>query len=228
MQITMFLTLGLLVVPAQVIGVWGSGLLLVSFLAFVARPVSVFAALIGSGLNWRDKALVAWVGLRGATPIILATFPLLAGVGQATRIFDLVFFVVTISVLLKATSLRRVAIGLGVDVPPTPRRRYPLEFVRTSGVKSDLMEVPVPSDSAAIGRAIVELGLPKGTLVVLLGRGKEFLIPSGSTIVEQGDSLLVLADRESLRETRRILHVCAAVADTDVPRGNSGIEEGRP
>lgn len=221
MQIVMFLTLGLLVVPARVVAVWSSGLLLVLFLAFVARPITVFAGLIGSGLNWRDKALVAWVGLRGATPIILATFPLLAGVSQATRIFDLVFFVVTISVLLKATSLRRVATWLAVDVPPTPRRRYPLEFVRTHGVKSDLMELPVPSDSAAIGHAIVELGLPKGALVVLLGRGREFLIPSGGTVLEQGDSLLVLADRESLRETKRILHLHPAAAGTPQAKSDS-------
>jgi cell volume regulation protein A len=217
MQIAMFLTLGLLVVPSRVMGGWGSGLLLVLFLAAVARPISVFVCLLGSGLQWRDKALVAWVGLRGATPIILATFPLLAGVEWSTRIFDLVFFVVTISLLLKSMLLPGVATWLGVTVPPTPRRRYPLEFVRTSGVKSDLMELPVPHDSAAIGHAIVELGLPKGTLVVLLGRGTEFLIPSGSTILEQGDSLLVLADRESLRETRRILHLRLPAQDAAIP-----------
>ena len=216
MQIGMFLTLGLLAVPTRVISVWSSGLLLVLFLALVARPVSVFVSLIRSGLEWRDKAAAAWVGLRGATPIVLATIPLLARIDQATRIFDLVFFVVTISVLLKAISLPRVAAWLGVTVPPTRRRRYPLEFVRTHGIKTDLMELAVPSDSAALGRAIVELGLPKGTLVVLLGRGNEFIIPSGGTVLEHGDSLLVLADRESLRETRRILHVRPAEV-TPVP-----------
>ena len=162
MQIVMFLTLGLMVVPSRVMGGWSSGFLLVLFLAVVARPASVFVCLLRSGLTWRDKALVAWVGLRGATPIILATFPLLAGVERSTRIFDLVFFVVTISLLLKSISLPGVATRLGVTVPPTPKRRYPLEFVRTSGVKSDLMEVPVPANSSALGHAIVELGLPEG------------------------------------------------------------------
>jgi cell volume regulation protein A len=207
MQIVMFLTLGLLVSPSHVAAVWSWGLLLVVFLSFVARPVSVFIMLAASGLGWRDKALIAWVGLRGATPIILATFPLIAGLSRASLFFNLVFFVVTISLLLKSVSLRRVANWLGVAVQATPRRRPPLEFVRSSGVKTDLLELPVPADSAAVGHAIVELGLPKGTLVVLLGRGSEYMIPSGGTVIDKGDSLLVLADRESLQQTRRLLAV---------------------
>lgn len=205
MQIVMFLTLGLLVVPSRVMAIWPRGLVLVFFLALVARPVSVFLTLAPSKLDRQEKTLVAWAGLRGATPIVLATIPLLAGVSKAPHIFDLVFFVVVTSVLLKATSLRRVARWLGLEEPVTKKRKYPLEFVRTSGGKTDLMELPLPLDSPAVGCAIVELGLPKGTLVVLVGRGDEFMIPSGSTVLERGDSLLVLADRESLMETKRIL-----------------------
>jgi cell volume regulation protein A len=207
MQILMFLTLGLLVSPSGVASVWGWGFLLVAFLALLARPISVFLTLAPTGLDWRCKAMVAWVGLRGATPIILATFPLLAGLSRAPLFFNLVFFVVTISLLLKSVSLKRVAELLGVTEEVTPRRRPPLEYVRTSGGKTDLQELAVPPDSAAIGRAIVELSLPKGTLVVLLGRGAEFMIPGGGTVIERGDTLLVLADRESLLQTRAILAV---------------------
>jgi len=207
MQIGMFLTLGLLVVPSRVLTIWPLGCAVALFLILVARPVSVFLTLFPSRLDMREKALVAWVGLRGATPIILATFPLLAGLPKASLIFNLVFFVVVTSVLLKATSLRWVAQRLKVNAPVPRKRQYPLEFVRTHGVKSDLMELRIPQDSAAVGRAIVELGLPKGTLVVLIGRGDEFMIPNGGTVLEQGDSMLVLADKDSLWQTKRILEV---------------------
>jgi cell volume regulation protein A len=220
MEIAMFVLLGILVPPAQVAAIWPSGCLLALFLIVVARPVSVFLTLSFSGLDRRDKGLLAWVGLRGATPIILATFPLLSGLSKAPLIFNLVFFVVTTSVLLKGASLKRVARWLGVDAPVSRKRPAPLEFVRTHGVKSDLMELPIPPDSAVAGKCIVELGLPKGTLVVLIGRGTEFMIPSGGTALERGDTLLVLADHDSLRETKRILSVQQTVTavepETDV------------
>ena len=205
MQIAMFLTLGLLVVPSRIAAIWPAGCLVALFLILIARPAAVFLTLQLSGLNRREKAMVAWVGLRGATPIILATFPLLAGLPRANLIFDLVFFVVTTSVLLKGISLPMVSRLLGVDAPPTSKRQYPLEFVRSHGMKTDLMEVPIPHDSVAVGKQIVELGLPKGALVVLIGRGKEFMIPSGGTVLEREDSMLVLADKESLRETKKRL-----------------------
>jgi cell volume regulation protein A len=199
--------LGILVPPAQVAAIWPSGCLLALFMIVVARPVSIFLALFFSGLDRREKGLLAWVGLRGATPIILATFPLLSGLSKAPLMFNLVFFVVTTSVLLKSVSVKQVARWLGVDAPVSRKRPAPLEFVRTHGVKSDLMELAIPPDSAAAGKCIVELGLPKGTLVVLIGRGAEFMIPSGGTALERGDTLLVLADHDSLRETKRILSV---------------------
>ena len=215
MQIAMFLTLGLLVVPSRVMTIWPIGCLVALFLILVARPAAAFLTLSLARLDVRENAALAWVGLRGATPIILATFPLLAGphrpaqtgLPRANLIFDLVFFVVTTSVLLKGMSLPWVARLLGVDAPIARKRQYPLEFVRSHGTKSDLMELRIPPDSAAIGRQIVELSLPKGTLVVLVGRGSEFIIPSGSTVVNQGDSMLVLADKESLKHTEKILDV---------------------
>lgn len=127
-QITMFLTLGLLVFPSRLVPVIGVGLLVALFLMFVARPVSVFLALAFAKTRWREKAMVSWVGLRGAVPIILATFPLLAGVPQADTIFNLVFFIVLTSVLLQGTTLPLVARWLDVDAPLPVRRQYPLAF----------------------------------------------------------------------------------------------------
>ncbi len=129
--------------------------------------------------------------------------------------FSFQHVLVVSSILLLLTVVTSKASGrLGVSAPISRKRKYPLEFVRTQGFRSDLMELPIPPDSASVGRPIVELGLPKGTLVVLIGRGDEFMIPSGSTLIERGDSMLVLADKESLQETRRILEVRRAEGET--------------
>ena len=124
MQIAMFLTLGLLVFPSRLVPIIGVGLLIAGWLMFVARPISIFMGLMPSALNWREKTFISWVGLRGAAPIILATFPLLAGLQQANLIFNVVFFVVLTSVLLQGTSIPLIARWLKVDAPAIPKRVY--------------------------------------------------------------------------------------------------------
>jgi len=195
MQIAMFLALGLLVFPSRLVPVMGIGLLIAACLMFVARPVSVFLGLLPSALGWREKTFVSWVGLRGAAPIILATFPLLAGVPQADLIFNVVFFVVLTSVLLQGTSLPLAARWLRTDAPAAPRRAYPIEYTPVGGFRSELKELPIPSDSTMSGKAIVELGLPEDFSIVLVARDKDFLVPSGGTVLQAGDTLLVLSDQ---------------------------------
>ncbi len=197
MQITMFLTLGLLVFPSRLLPIIGIGLLTAACLMFVARPASVFLSLLPGGMNWREKLFVSWVGLRGAAPIILATFPLLAGLQQAEPIFNVVFFVVLTSVLLQGTSIPLVAKWLKLDAPQSPKRVYPIEFTPMGGFKSELKELPVPANSSMNGRAIVELGLPADFLVILIARENDFVVPSGGTVLRGGDTLLVLADQKS-------------------------------
>lgn len=200
MQIAMFLTLGLLVFPSRLVPIIGIGLLVAGCLMFVARPVSVFVGLLPGALSWREKTLISWVGLRGAAPIILATFPLLAGLEQAGLIFNVVFFVVLTSVLLQGTSIPLVARWLRVDAPAIPKRVYPIEYTPMGGLKSELKELPIPFDSELAGKAIVELGLPPGFLVILIARENDFVLPSGGTVLQGGDTLLVLSDKGSLEE----------------------------
>ncbi|MGH7495931.1 MAG: potassium/proton antiporter, partial [bacterium] len=153
MQIVLFLILGLLVFPSRLIPVIGIGLLLAACLMFVARPVSVLICLLPvTALNMREKALVSWVGLRGAVPIVLATYPLVAKIPQAELIFNVVFFVVLTSVLLQGTSISFVAKWLRVDAPLVTKRIYPLEYTPVSGLKSELQELPIPVDSNAVGK----------------------------------------------------------------------------
>jgi cell volume regulation protein A len=203
--ILMFLTLGLLVFPSRLVAVIPQGLLLSAFLILVARPIAVFISLYGSQFGIREKALISWVGLRGSAPIILATFPLLAGIEKADLIFNVVFFIVLTSVLIQGTSIPLVARALRVDAPARPKFRYPIEYVPSGNMKSDLVEVEVPIASPAIGKSILELHLPKEVLVVLIQRNGNIIVPKGSTRIESEDSMLVLADPENLVATRKIL-----------------------
>jgi cell volume regulation protein A len=200
MQITMFLTLGLLVFPSKLVPVIGTGFLFAIALIFIARPVSVFLCLWPLKYHWREKMFISWVGLRGAAPIILATYPLLAGIKQADLIFNIVFFVVLTSILLQGTSLSLVARWLKLDLPFIAPKKYPIEYVHMEGLKSELKEIPIPQHSEIIGKAIFELGLPDDFLVVLIARHDEFIVPSGGTLLEPNDVLLVLSENKSLND----------------------------
>jgi cell volume regulation protein A len=204
-QIGMFLTLGLLVYPSNLLPIVSDGLLIAVFLMFVARPVSVFLTLAFSGFNWREKAFVAWTGLRGAVPIVLATFFLSVRVPQAGVMFSIVFFIVLSSALLQGWSIPLIAKLLRVDAQMERRRQYPLEFAPVKGLDTELIDLIVPYHSAVAGNSIVELGMPEGSLIVLISRGDEYLVPTGGTIIEAGDTLLVLTNQSTLPEIREIL-----------------------
>jgi len=204
-QIAMFLTLGLLVFPSQLVPVLGSGILVSAFLMIVARPLSVSISLFFAKLHWKEKALVSWVGLRGAVPIVLATFPLLARLPQADVMFNLVFFIVLTSALLQGWSIPFVARHLKLDAPFEPRKRYPIEFAPVEGVETELVDMIVPFNSAVAGKTIVELGLPHQSLVVLISRNDSFVVPSGGTLLQEGDTLLVLVNKDNLPLVRSLL-----------------------
>ena len=205
MQIAMFVVLGLQVFPSRLVPIASFGLLASAFLMFVARPVSVFAALGGSAFNWREKLFLSWAGLRGAAPIILATFPLVAGVPKADLFFNAVFFITLTSVLLQGTTIPTAAKWLGLLGSPRKKRTYPIEQTTAEGIKNELVEIEISPDSQAVGKRIVELRLPKDVLIVLMGRGDQMVIPSGSTVVMPGDTLLVLGEKQPISAIREQL-----------------------
>lgn len=204
-QIGMFLTLGLLVFPSHLLPVAVPSTLLALFLIFIARPFSAWLCLPGSVLSLREKTMISWVGLKGAAPIILATFPFMAETPQAELMFNVVFFVVLASVVLQGTSIPWVAKKLGLSAPIPLRKRSPLELEPGSLAKMELRELTIPSNSAATGHPVVELGFPRTALIVLLTRGEHFLIPRGDTILEENDELLILADHDDLRQIHDII-----------------------
>ena len=209
MQITMFFALRMPVFPSQLVRVAGVSLLVAGFLMGVARPLAVFLTLWPTRFRRREQLMIAWVGLRGAVPIILATYPLLAGIPPAATIFNVVFFTVLTSVLLQGTTLPWVARWLGVDAPLTEPLRYPLDFEPIGRMHSDLMEIEIPAGGAVVDQRILDVALPPGTLIVLLHRDGEFLVPGGGTTLQAGDKLLVLADTAELPHIRALLESTA-------------------
>jgi potassium/hydrogen antiporter len=197
MQIVMFLTLGLLVYPSEIVPVLGPGILIALFLIFIARPVAVLLALsFFSELNIRKKLFLSWVGLRGAVPIIFATYPLLAGVHVASNIFNLVFFISVSSVLLQGTTLPMIANWLHVSVPEKIKRKFPLDIELKENFRSELIELDIPSTSKAVGKAVMQLALPKKALIVLIHRDGKYITANGDTEIAANDHLLVMADNK--------------------------------
>ena len=195
MQIIMFLTLGLLVYPSEIVPIIPEGILISLFLIFVARPIAVFTCLaFAKDLNFRKKFFISWVGLRGAAPIVFATFPLLANIHYADTIFNLVFFISVSSVILQGSTLSLMAKWLKVQVPEKIKRKFPLDIELKDDFKSELIELDIPATSSAIGKAVVELKLPKTALIVLIHRDGKYLTANGETIIHTGDHLLMMAD----------------------------------
>jgi potassium/hydrogen antiporter len=205
MQIVLFLTLGLLVFPSQIVPFVGIGLLVSAFLMFVARPFSVFAALLPFRLKLKTITFISWVGLRGAVPIVFATFPLLAGIEKSHMIFNLVFFISLTSVLLQGTTLRHVAKLLHVAVPEKAKQRTPPDIELSDTMKSELTEIEIDDRSQAIGKRILEIGFPRAALIALIKRRGVFITPNGSTIIEPGDKLVIIAENA---ESLKLVHEC--------------------
>jgi cell volume regulation protein A len=197
MQIVMFITLGLLVYPSQLQEIVVPGLIFSLFLIFIARPIGVLISLSFSKFNWRERIFISWVGLRGAAPIILATFPLTAGVPNSSLIFNLVFFTVLTSLLIQGSSLKYVAKLLRLDKPIAKKSLYPFEFINRENSDSRLEEFLLPMNSPIHGKTIRELQIPEDALITMIVRGENFIVPTGRTTVESLDLLLILVNRSN-------------------------------
>ncbi len=198
-QIALFILLGLLVFPSALADVALKGLALSAALIFVARPVAAFIATAFASLNLRERLMLGWAGLRGATPIWLATFPVVAGVGSGREEFAIVFFVVVTSTLIQGASFEPLAkrLGLTTDEPALPRRL--LESGRIRRMGGDVIAYRLPPGAAAAGHRVRELELPREALVNVIVRDGHAIPPRGSTEMREGDELHVLV-RSELRE----------------------------
>jgi cell volume regulation protein A len=192
-QVALFIVLGLLVFPGDLPDVALPGLALTLLLMLVIRPAAVWASTALTDFTRRDRLLLGWAGLRGAVPIVLATFVLSSDVPHKETIFNAVFFVVVLSTIVQGTTLEWVAGRLGLLAPAPPVHEAPLEVGPLS--KLDLVDFAVAGDHAVNGSAVRELGLPRTALIAVINRGDETIPPRGSTVIQAGDRLFVLVPR---------------------------------
>jgi potassium/hydrogen antiporter len=195
-QIAMFLVLGLLVFPSRLGEVALVGLVLALFLAFVARPLVVALCLLPFAYTWRDIAYVGWVGLRGAVPIILATFPVLAGAPGAERLFDIVFFIVLINALVPGATVPWVTRRLDLESAEPPAPSAMLEIESMTPLKGDLLSFYIDDALAVTGASLAELPFPEGAAATLILRDQELIAPKGSTVLRSGDHVYVFSRPE--------------------------------
>lgn len=194
-QIVLFVMLGLLISPARLISVAGEGLLIALVLILVARPVAVALSTLPFRFRRREFVFVSWVGLKGAVPITLATFPLLAGVEGSERLFDAVFFVVLVSALTQGWSLPAVARWLGLAEPADPDPPLSVEINALRHVDGEIVEYTVAPSARVAGQRLRDLTMPDGVLVALVVRGTEVIMPRGATKLRPGDHVFITLRR---------------------------------
>lgn len=191
-QIVMFVVLGLLSFPSRLLEVTWQGLAVAAVLTFIARPIAVLLSVFPFRYSWRELTFISWVGLKGAVPITLATFPLVYGVEGAPLLFDVVFFVVIVSAAIQGLTLPMAARHLGVEASPEPQPPVTLEISSLRHVEGDIVDYLVTEDSPAAGRLVRELALPSGVVIAIIAREQQIIPPQGSTRVEAGDHVILV------------------------------------
>ena len=207
-QIIMFLALGLLVNPRELVDVAWIGLLVGIFMIIIARPISVLLCLLPfKWMTFTSRLFVSWIGLRGAVPIIFATYPLLAGIPEAKQIFNIVFFITLLSLLIQGTTVPSSAklLKLSFREKKIPKA---FEMELPEEVKSIMSEITITRDMLSAGDYLINLPLPENTLVVLVKRFGRFFVPNGCSQLFENDQLLIISDNEKdLKEIYEILGV---------------------
>lgn len=200
MQIVLFLTLGLLVFPNEIVPFIGTGLIISLFLIFIARPVSVMLSLAFFKMKMRRRIYISWVGLRGAVPIVFATYPLLAGIEKADMIFNIVFFISLTSVLIQGTTLSVVAKWLNVALPDEEKKILEKDKLILNIPKSAMKKYRILPHYSAVGQQIVDLEFPKDTIIAMIKRNDKYHLPNGGTTIEANDILIVLSENHESME----------------------------
>jgi cell volume regulation protein A len=206
-QLGLFLTLGLLVFPAQLEDIALQGAAIAIVTAVLARPLAAVLVTMGTGFDVRERVILGWAGLRGATPIVFATFPVTAGLEQGHLIFNVAFFVVLLSTVLQGTTIEPVARWLGVTSDEAAIPAPLVEPVLLNRLGAEVVQFPVRRDDAVVGHPVRELGLPREALLNVIVRGERAIPPRGSTVVEAGDQLHLIVRQEVAVEFQAVMRL---------------------
>lgn len=199
-QIIMFLSLGLLVNPHEMLDIAAVALLIGLFMIVIARPVSVFACLLPfRNISNKARLFVSWVGLRGAVPIIFATYPVIAGIEGSQQLFNIVFFITLLSLVVQGMSISSFARWLHLDLPEEKEgNEFGVEL--PDEIDTKLEDMTLTPEMLAGGNRLKDMNIPKGSLVMLVKRGNEFIIPNGQVELHAGDKLLFISENKDGKE----------------------------
>ncbi|WP_456279243.1 potassium/proton antiporter [Bacillus sp. AK128] len=206
MQIVMFIILGLLVFPSQLMTwdmIW-KGVLLSLILIFIARPIAVFSSIPYFQFNTKEMVFISWAGLRGAVPIVLATFPMIAGVEHSQLIFNVVFFVVLTSALIQGSTIPMFATRLGLKGNERVSSPHTLELVSIGKSNAEIIEVEVRDDLSFINKPLKEVVLPENVVINAIIRNNKLIAPRGDTRVLVGDIMYILAEKDSISKIKKM------------------------
>lgn len=190
--VSLFLMLGLLVFPSELLGTWKHGIVIALILMFIARPVAVFLCTMFWPYTLKEKLFLCWGGIKGAIPIVLATYPYVAGLEGGSYYFNVVFFVVVLSALIQGSSIDLVAEKLGLLTAAKPSSPYAFEIVALQETESELIEYLVEKDSPLVNKSLQDLTLPENSLITAIVRKEEIITPRGDTIIKPRDILFIL------------------------------------
>lgn len=204
-NIGVFVMMGLLVFPSQWSTLWLDGIVLFSALTLVARPAAVWLGTLGMGFEAKERLFMSWAGLRGAVPIVLATYPMAAGIPAGQDVFNLVFFAVILSIGIQGSTLGVLARRFALSTPSRPQPRYGLELVTMALSELDLFVVDLPDPKGRPGPRIRDLTLPPGAMLTLVTRGDEVVAPTGNTRLLGWDQVTVLAHANDEADVRLAL-----------------------
>jgi len=209
-QLVMFLTLGLLVNPHDLLSIVVPGLIISFLMIFFSRPLAVFLSLLPfPKMHFKDKTFISWVGLKGAVPIIFAIFALVEDIPHARLIFNIVFFCTLVSLIVQGTTLTLVAKWLGLVQKHRPLKKlrdFDVDF--SNDIKSVMTEIDVTDKMLANGRKLMDMTFPDKTLVVMVKRDQRYFVPTGKTVLNENDKILIITDNhEALIETYKSLGI---------------------
>lgn len=195
-NVMLFLMLGLLVFPSEILTFWKQGVIIALLIIFVARPIAVFASTVFWKYSFKERLFLCWGGIKGSVPIVLATYPYVAGIDNGNFYFNIVFFVVIISALIQGSTIDLLAEKLGLLVKKKPYSPYSLELLTLEESQCELLEYDVKKDSCLIDKQLHEIPLPKDSLINAIVRKNEIITPRGDTTIKGRDILFILVRYE--------------------------------
>lgn len=199
-NVCLFVLLGLLVFPKDFSNIWHLGVILFLIITFIARPVAMFLCTFFTKLSLKDKTFLCWSGIRGAVPIVLATYPAAAGIDNDHQIFNIIFFAVTLSVIFQGTTIGKLADLLNLSVKSRAKSTKSMELVTVHETNYELIEIFIDNDIYEGECKVSDLSLPVGTTITMINRNNTVLAPSGETVIYPGDILSVLIEKKKIKK----------------------------